>query len=359
MCEDEAALCKEGCLGDYIGCVEGCSGDVNCGLDCNREYVGCEQNCPTETTCDTSFLILNSYHSYETRLFSWQIGNEPIKETITEFTDFYGERATSDMSCSLIYKGQMYVIGGYDGLYQGSEQISVVDGCRLKRLDIDLPVRMDQPLCTSYNNGEYAMFCVTSVGYVDCWKFNGTNAVAVSGPESKHLDGAMTHWNDNPIIIGGDGYEVETYDNEKYDDGTNLKWNQEESVPSVHSLGCTKWSSVVNFNGDVYVFGGLTFTVDNRYGEKTAFKFDGSWKQIQNLAETRFSHRSVVRGDYIYHIGGNRDSQEPNQYVPFEEWKYDSANDNFTITLSNTTLYNFSLYLETFIVNAADYSECS
>ena len=66
-------------------------------------------------------------------------------------------------------------------------------------------------------------------------------------------------------------------------------------------------------------------------------------------------HRSVVHGDFIYHIGGKIGEFS---YAPFEEWKYDSVHDNFTVSVSNTLLHDFFVYPETFIVNAADYVHC-
>ena len=62
-------------------------------------------------------------------------------------------------------------------------------------------------------------------------------------------------------------------------------------------------------------------------------------------------------GESIYHIGGIE--HEMRAYSPFEEWKYDSGNDNFTVTVSDTVLNRFFVYPETFIVNAADYADCN
>ena len=59
--------------------------------------------------------------------------------------------------------------------------------------------------------------------------------------------------------------------------------------------------------------------------------------------------------DKIYHIGGNgADSWS----MPFEEWKYNEEFDNFTITVSDTELYDYYSYPETFVVNAIDYKNC-
>ena len=46
-------------------------------------------------------------------------------------------------------------------------------------------------------------------------------------------------------------------------------------------------------------------------------------------------------------------------FAPFEEWNYNSLYDNFTITVSETELYDFYQYPETFIVDPNDYLGCA
>ena len=58
----------------------------------------------------------------------------------------------------------------------------------------------------------------------DCFSFNGTGFEGVISPQFDYLLGAMTHWNENPIIMGGNGFEVETYD--------GSTWNQLENLPN-------------------------------------------------------------------------------------------------------------------------------
>ena len=75
-----------------------------------------------------------------------------------------------------------------------------------------------------------------------------------------------------------------------------------------------------------------------------------------SLLIINFDQRSIVHGDKIYHIGGNKNQTYT---APFEEWNYNWEYDNFTITVSNTELSNYYIYPETFIVDSADYAECS
>ena len=94
----------------------------------------------------------------------------------------YWEKNCENLFCS----GQMHVFGGFDDNYQ----ISVVDGCKLRRLETDLPVAMQDPLCTTYADGTAVMFCVTmSLEPVDCFTFDGTNFAPVENPNFEHDQG--------------------------------------------------------------------------------------------------------------------------------------------------------------------------
>ena len=98
---------------------------------------------------------------------------------------FYGDGTSADQSCSVNFQGniskpktflrsnllgttifyhlgvkkllgEMYVFGGYTD----NHQISILDGCQLRRLEMDLPIGMSDPLCTTYASGSAVMFCV-------------------------------------------------------------------------------------------------------------------------------------------------------------------------------------------------------
>lgn len=107
------------------------------------------------------------------------------------------------------------------------------------------------------------------------------------------------------------------------------------------------------------MFGGRSDPYHESQYETASFRFDGlhnAWVRLQDLAVPRYGHRTIVHGDYIYHVGGNKDTVTPK--IPFEEWKYDVTNDNFTITLSEHELDDYMVYPETFIVNFSDYDHC-
>ena len=101
--------------------------DLDCVSNCNRESVQCEQGCPDETSCDVTFLVLNSYYAERAELFTWQLGTDQRTEKATEFTEFYTDGTSADTSCSIVFKGQMYIIGGQ----WWPRQVTMVDGCQL------------------------------------------------------------------------------------------------------------------------------------------------------------------------------------------------------------------------------------
>ena len=114
-----------------------------------------------------------------------------------------------------------------------------------------------------------------------------------------------------------------------------------------------EYHSAVNFRGDVYLFGGSAEDIPRA----AVYKFTGTWERIQDMAMARMGHRSVVNGDSIYHIGGNRNWLM--YEVPYEEWLYNENDQTFTVTISDTVLDDYYTYPETFIVNEEDYSNCT
>ena len=129
------------------------------------------------------------------------------------------------------------------------------------------------------------MFCDRS-SVITCWRFNGTSVERVADPEFWHDQGAMTHWNEDPIVIGGYGIQVETFN------GT-LQWNREEDLPATDpEWTYIEYQSAVNFKNHVYVFGGrFTDYLRRDNAQRAVFQFNGSWTRIQNLAGVRYGHR--------------------------------------------------------------------
>ena len=61
-----------------------------------------------------SFIVLNSFYTATpaATLFTWQLGGDR-NEVTRELADFYGEGAGASDTCSMVYKGQMYILGGW------------------------------------------------------------------------------------------------------------------------------------------------------------------------------------------------------------------------------------------------------
>ena len=118
-------------LRQILGCkINSGSVDIECAGNCNREVVECENGCPDDISCDVSFLVLNTdWIGYlnQALLFTWSVGTDQRTETVKEFKDFYGGGTSADTTCSVLYKGQMYIIGGEPD----PSQISIIDGCSL------------------------------------------------------------------------------------------------------------------------------------------------------------------------------------------------------------------------------------
>ena len=60
--------------------------------------------------------------------------------------------------------------------------------------------------------------------------------------------------------------------------------------------------------------------------------------------------------DSIYLIGGYRNERDT---APIEQWKFDEASGNFTVTLTEFEMEDFYQWPETIIVDPADYAHCT
>jgi len=340
------AKCESACETFYVECVLKCAGETECVKTCNRQSVECEDdcpchaNCPNGVPCEVSLLVMNTFiKDPETRVFTWQIAGAARKEQLETLDGFITPDSSVDSSCSMVYHGQMYILGGYPDY----RQISFVSGCNLIRSDRDLPMNMKGSLCTTYNKGEDAMICDGN----ECWQFLESGFKRLSDTNEWHDDGVMTEWMNMPLTIGGsDNVYVESYD--------GMRWNFEEPIPSWHSedYAVIERFSAVNFKGAVYVFGGWP----EWYHEVTAHRFDGQWSRIQDMVGLRWGHRSVVHQESIYHIGGYKNETD---FAPFEQWTYVEEWDNFTVTVSDAELYDFYQYPETFVLDQSMYTECN
>ena len=74
------------------------------------------------------------------------------------------------------------------------------------------------------------------------------------------------------------------------------------------------------------------------------------------MKHTRSTHRSVVVGDKIVHVGGKKTSSSSNKGDKVEVWAY-KGNDAFDITEYNPVLLSWSHFAETFVVGADEFNQ--
>ena len=152
-------------------CVVFCEvGDNACFQNCAREYAENLKNCPCQEKCPTGcpcpnyqcpatttvpstttttadlktwILVLNTRKSENKPLII--DGNGQSKE----IGFIYGTGTEVASACSVIWRGEMYVFGGYTH----QRQISMVDQCQLTRIG-DLPFNMYHGACAQRNDQE-------------------------------------------------------------------------------------------------------------------------------------------------------------------------------------------------------------
>ena len=85
----------------------------------------------------------------------------------------YDYRTQVHGSCSAFFRGEMYVLGG--ALHK--TQVSVVDGCNMKRL-VDLPFEFSYGTCEQID--DFVAVCFASEGPSMCKKFKGVYGPSIS-----------------------------------------------------------------------------------------------------------------------------------------------------------------------------------
>ena len=111
----------------------------------------CQENCPTGCPC-SDYQCPNS-HSWILVLNTREASNVPLiidgNGQSKEIEFAYGSETETDSTCSIIWRGSMYVLGG--DTYK--TQISLVDRCRLEKIG-DLPFNMKYGACAQRDDEE-------------------------------------------------------------------------------------------------------------------------------------------------------------------------------------------------------------
>jgi len=299
--ESEKKYCENLCSEKYLSCQNTCS-EVSCQQNCNRELVQCENDCPFHPGCQGGcpcqnykcrdrILVVNSASGQKASIFEWG-----EKENYIENIDFTYEAETSAYySCSFVLNGKFYIAGGL----KTSRQISLVQDCHLRKSEITLPISFDNGQCTTLQ--ENSFLCFPYDHRSDCLIFDGAQFIQMPSSQNKHYLGTINSWNQKILAIS----DIDHVTSEMFNTEVST-WESFEPLPGAKYA---YYLSSVNFREKVYVFGGNGQIKDSNFigSQVKTFIFDGSWKIGQDLLKARDSHRSIISGNFIYHIGGMED----------------------------------------------------
>ena len=168
LCEVGDNVCFQSCAREYSENLKNCPCQENCPTGCPCPEYQCptkttgpsntttlatttfttttstvESTTTTTTTADfkTWILVLNTRYSSNVPLIIDSMGQSQ------EIGFTYGPETEVMAACSIIWRGQMYMFGGYTYKHQ----ISVVDQCSLTKIG-DLPIRMNYGACAQRND---------------------------------------------------------------------------------------------------------------------------------------------------------------------------------------------------------------
>ena len=141
----------------------------------------------TKSDAKSWILVLNTEKSGHTEIF-WAVKSVPLivdgRGQSKEIRFEFGPGTEVDQSCSIVWRGKMYVFGGKD--YK--RQISAVDGCQLKKKG-ELTFDMTNGACAQRENNEVFICFENSSDlstYKNCHRSNGPLERFVKLPSSSY-----------------------------------------------------------------------------------------------------------------------------------------------------------------------------
>ena len=190
----------------YTACIIACgTADFLCLGDCARDFdlnvldCPCRKNCPNGCPCDsyecpqtttettlttttvapyTTVLILNTAFDYNVPVLTDSSGRV---DTDLAFT--FDENTSVRYSCSVTFKNQHFVYGGF-GVYK--RQISRIEGCQLRRIR-DLPFDHERASCAAVGDDRiYLCFNLNSADHKKCRY--------APGPEGPFYDAPLSNY---------------------------------------------------------------------------------------------------------------------------------------------------------------------
>jgi len=346
--EDEFEKCDDEVTNDFYTCLFRCEpGDAVCPQDCNREYADSIRNCPGQSGCpdgcpcpnyecktNETILILNTYSGWD---------EAPVLTNSQGLADYdfnfnFNEGTEAYKGCGLTFQGKHYYFGGHDYL----RQISIIDGCGLKRIG-DLHFDFYFGSCTATEDSIY--LCFHNKDDKRCYRSSDALGDFEEVPEStynhRHIQIAASE--SHILAVGsdlGDGFvkaEMLRLDNHL--------WEQGDDYP-FHDHICV--APVLYYKSAFYVLGGSTPKSDDnhdgqgiadiaRMDEKTR-----SWTQVGNLFHRRRGHGAIVTNGVMLVIGGRL--HEPSERCEF------NIDGTMNCHIQDPVLNDYRYYPEMYVV---------
>jgi len=352
---DAANECTTGCGVALHDCIAYCTGK-SCESKCFEKSKSCEENCPCHAKCPSgcpcdSFDCDDIYHSKFLIINNHGVDKQPallydpISNQFAPFKPFNSSQYEADLACSVVYRGNGYIIGGVTN----SHDFVQVDDCGLKRIDYEIP--SDAPLvahsCVVYTNQTSAedeiLICgAKNVFGVDtpCYSLrmdtgNKWFFEEVAQTRSAHNSGAMTVWKGYPVVLGGiDGFEPTASVEILKITSNRARWDFLPEMP--HKL---QGLSAVAIEEKLFIFGGF----NGRKAFSSVFVFTDStnvWNRYsRNMVAARYGHRSILNNLHgescIYHVGGTG-------LMKLEKWCFfDDGDFHIGQSLTNTKCIDY------------------
>jgi len=338
--QDRKSLCESVCSEVVGACVTKCGGfdgDQSCVSVCKREGWECVDECPCNDNCSDGCVGCDNWACKDDNIL---VMNKAINDVVifsptgengqTMVADgFVYEMNTGvDASCSVLYNGRMLVFGGYESKSYAKQISEVVKSPKCKLSPVGtLPLKFAFGACNVVDNK--VLLCFAEGVENECDSFDGQQITREASSKYMHGVTSLGVYQNSAIAIGAISHQrVESYQNAQWKDMADFPFTQQ---------GIYRYS-VVNFKGDLYLFGGESGGVRI----DVAAKYDGrSWENVGNLKQARSGHRSLANQDSITHIGGRTSMR-------FEEWIPEGS--GFRVKESKDTISYYYDYPESFYV---------
>jgi len=290
-------------------CLDGCPcPDFNCNLHTTTTTVMFPTTTRTTTTATTStttttttttwsgkndtIFVINTFYDppQNPPVLIHVTGNvnKPIELNGDAFT--YDKGTEAYRSCSFTQNGIMYIAGG---VYPYRRQISIIEQCRLRNIG-ELSDDFEMGACNNFmsaNNEEYALLCFGYGSSGGCARFDGQSIVSAQTAYKPHYGTSLGNWQNIPVAAGGSYDSVENLENDR-----RMKNNLKEDF---------KQYSFDTVYHDLYMFGGMYGRIDT---STAILKYDGwTFTEVGQLLDHRYGHRSVVKDNIVYLVGGYRE----------------------------------------------------